>query len=274
MNREKFKSIMHSNRFLECLLKIERRIQYYYYPTLSFYIYKLIRKYSNNSLHSRIRLLKNKYKGERCFIICTGPSLTKEDLFAISNEYTFGMNSVALMDDWKPRFYGVQDYFVLEKIINSVKQISKESITFLPYTLCKKFNMKMDNSNIIPVNIFGFDHLVNPYSKRFKFSEDCFEQVNDGFSITISLIQIAFYLGFREIYLIGADSTYKKGGRNHFIEHGTEDPFADIAGRRLIRYYKYVKKFADGHDLKIYNATRGGMLEVFERVNLEDIKLK
>ena len=56
-----------------------------------------------------LKLYKNRYQGKRCFITCTGPSLTIGDLESLKNEYTFGMNSIALIHDqtdWKPDFFG------------------------------------------------------------------------------------------------------------------------------------------------------------------------
>ena len=38
--------------------------------------------------------LKNKHKGERCFIVCNGPSLTKKDLAKLDGEVTFGTNLI------------------------------------------------------------------------------------------------------------------------------------------------------------------------------------
>ena len=35
--------------------------------------------------------------------------------------------------------------------------------------------------------------------------------------------------------------------------------------------YEYAEKYSREHGFRIYNATRGGHLEVFERVNLEVI---
>jgi len=35
--------------------------------------------------------------------------------------------------------------------------------------------------------------------------------------------------------------------------------------------FEKAKEYADGHGIKIYNATRGGKLEVFERVNFDDL---
>ena len=39
----------------------------------------------------------------------------------------------------------------------------------------------------------------------------------------------------------------------------------------MIIAYRKAKKYADAHGVKILNASRGGMLEEFERVNFDDI---
>lgn len=39
----------------------------------------------------------------------------------------------------------------------------------------------------------------------------------------------------------------------------------------MITGYKAAKKYADAHNIKIINCTRGGMLEVFPRMKLEDV---
>lgn len=104
------------------------------------------------------------------------------------------------------------------------------------------------------------------------FSDNVAERVFNGYSVTYSMLQIAVYMGFKEIYLLGCDCSYSQDKtKQHFIESGHHDNYASIAGKRMICAYKYAKEFADKHDIKIYNATRGGMLEVFERVNLEDL---
>lgn len=37
------------------------------------------------------------------------------------------------------------------------------------------------------------------------------------------------------------------------------------------RAFISAKRYADTHDIKIYNETRGGMLEVFERVDFDTL---
>ena len=110
------------------------------------------------------------------------------------------------------------------------------------------------------------------YQTRYfaKFSSDCYIKVYDGYSITYSIMQLAMYMGFDEIYLLGADCSYL-GEKQHFIEHGINDPSFRTATERLFASYGEAKKYADTHGIKIFNATRGGLLEIFPRVNLEDV---
>ena len=81
------------------------------------------------------------------------------------------------------------------------------------------------------------------------------------------MLQIAIYMGFKEIYLLGNDCSYSTD-KQHFIESGHYDKQAETVGERMIFAFKIAKKYADKNGIKIYNATRGGMLEVFDRVDL------
>ena len=105
-------------------------------------------------------------------------------------------------------------------------------------------------------------------------------------------IQCACYLGFKEIILLGVDHSFAREKRkdgtveihsniqNHFEDYqsdsfwgnGMKDEdyvvfpldFATMA-------FEKAREYADGHGIKIYNATRGGKLEVFERVNFDEL---
>lgn len=215
---------------------------------------------------------KNRYKGKRCFVTCTGPSLTIEDLEKLGNEYVFGMNSICLIHDktkWKPDFYGVQDVLVFDKIKETVLT-TDNGVVFAPYNYKKKYNTPKE---WIYFHMCGSYHLYEMiYPKRFfaKFSDNCYSRVYDGFSITYSILQLAIYMGFDEIYLLGADCTYL-GQQQHFIEIGVFDPGYKEATDRLYASYGEAKRYADSHGIKIYNATRGGCLELFSRVDFDTV---
>ena len=86
-------------------------------------------------------------------------------------------------------------------------------------------------------------------------------------------------MGLKKIYIIGADSEFKNNAGedegSHFIK-GYNDvnkktkPYT-IDPKTFFVGYKAAKYYADRHGIKIYNATRGGKLEVFERVDFDSL---
>lgn len=224
--------------------------------------------------YEAFRQLHNKYKGKRCFITCTGPSLTISDLEMLKDEYVFGMNSICLIHDktdWKPDFFALQDGLVFNRIKDYILNTDNGLMIF-PDTYKKK---KLIPQDWVTFHMCGYYHL---YEYRFikthffaKFSENAYARVYDGYSIAYSIIQIAVYMGFDELYLLGADCSYSKDKHQHFIDHGQYERNFDTATQRLFAAYEEAKKHSDKLGVKIFNATRGGCLEIFPRVNLDDV---
>ena len=94
-------------------------------------------------------------------------------------------------------------------------------------------------------------------------------------------MQLAIYMGFKRIYLLGVDHNYaKQVSRSGVV---TEDKSKATYGEGIIdtgigiqytdtttEAYEKAQQYCQTHDVKIYNATRGGKLEIFPRVSLED----
>lgn len=232
---------------------------------------------------SEIEKLKMKYDGERCFIICTGPSLTIDDLELLKKEHTFSMNSIISMfdkSDFRPEFYMLQDGTVEKKIRSKLQKVSKDD---LKTVFLGEGNVLLNESSLSSKVIKTYSHL-NPVKYNFdwayhffdmyygtepakvEFSEDCAKTIKDGFTVTYSAIQLAIYMGFKEIYLLGCDTS--TGG--HFdkkIGHNTEVK----AVWYFAMAYEVAKEYAEKKSVRIYNATRGGMLETFPRVDLNEV---
>jgi hypothetical protein len=271
------KKIIQSNKFLYWFVRQERKVQYYLIPITSFCVKRFMRKHGlfKDEYIAKIKKFKDKHLDDRCFIIATGPSLTVADLEKLGGEITFGMNSISKIGektDWRPTYYGIQDLSVYKKLKSSIQKMDDDIPIFISASMMRKKDLK--GKNIIGMPIDGMDHLINPNADSILFSDDCYDVIYDGYTITYSLIQLAVYMGFKEIYLLGADCSYAKQGPQHFIETGVIDPNASIAGERLIRSYKVAREYADKHGIRIYNATRGGCLELFERVNLDNFQFK
>lgn len=228
--------------------------------------------------YKKIMSLKDKYKGERCFVICTGPSLTIDDLNLLKGEYTFGMNSISLLfdnTDFRPSFFGCIDEGVFLKMYDNIQKYDDDKIpVFISGRAAKHCELK-PHWYEIPVNVayHTYDRWVK---NKFwcKFSDDAYAGVYDMYSVTHFLIQIAVYMGFKDIYLLGCDCNQVKGRQVHFKDYGVPDASIDTSRERNINGFEEVKRYCDTHDVTVYNATRGGMLEVFERVDLDKILCK
>ena len=88
------------------------------------------------------------------------------------------------------------------------------------------------------------------------------------------MMQRAVLDGFDELILLGCDLEYRDRKPSHFdknYEHGGEQP-AFYASRNA--FYGHVQGInwirRKGKNVRIYNATRGGLLELWPRVELAD----
>ena len=105
-------------------------------------------------------------------------------------------------------------------------------------------------------------------------------------TVTIVLLELAIYLGFNPIYLIGCDTSYtipksvindgdvglistEDDDQNHFSSKyfGRSSKWHQPFPEKMIWHYEQAKKASDLLGVQVYNATVGGKLEVFPRVD-------
>lgn len=219
-----------------------------------------------------IKKFHNLHKGQRCFIVATGPSLKIEDLNLLkcNKEVCFSMNTIFYAfdkTDWRPDYYVVSDYRGIDEY--------SELLDDMPV----RYQFLGDGSedfwkNPHRENILRFhQHYEFSFNKSPKFSDDFSLRSYMGGTVTYTCMQLAVYMGFTEIYLLGVDFSYgrNKSGQKytHFHEEKelTATGFSQYDGASYEAAEAYTKK----HGIKIYNATRGGYLEVFERVNFDNL---
>ncbi|WP_461206119.1 6-hydroxymethylpterin diphosphokinase MptE-like protein [Clostridium sp. DL1XJH146] len=268
----KLNNFIKSTKGLHWLHKIGKIVYFSGYKNSVFWTMSYLRRRGlGEKEYIQLKKFKNIHEG-RCFIIATGPSLTIEDLNKLKNEYTFGMNSICKVfpeTGWETTYYGIQDSHVYKKVNNDIAKMTKSIIFY--------GSEQFSNFDEVRCIHYKYPQYMLNHVYTFKrltagFSTDIFKAVYDGYSITYSLIQIAVYMGFKEIYLIGADNNYSDNKKKqHFIESGHYDPTYKTAGQRMTFAYKAAQNFVESSDVKILNATRGGMLEVFPRVDLDEV---
>ena len=272
---ERVKVLFWNNGVLKPVINCCSWFKNYVFFQLKFILNKKqrINRNSNNE-YKKIQVFKNKHLGERCFILATGPSLTKEDVRRLKYEYTFGMNSICLLFSelgWETTYYGVQDLGVFRKLVDKYQDF-KNTVFFVGDGIP---DLERKKTKSIPFAINYLDHKFSYKQLNTKFSLDVLKQVYDGYTITYSLIQIAVYMGFKEIYLLGNDCSYpKEVEKQHFMDFGHYDSSTLTARERILYAYQYAKDFLADSDVKIFNATRGGALEIFPRVDFDSLTFK
>ena len=246
------------------------------------FLYACIAKrqyWKNREAFKKIRSLKGAFDGKRCFVIGTGPSLTISDLEKLRNEFTFGTNRIyELFDqtDWRPTFYVNQDSELIKKFKDRIAEVPSKYL-FLPVDFKTLF---VDDSRI---NYFVLKH-KEYYPNMAPFSGDVSKYLSQGFTVTYGAIQIAVYMGFKEIYLIGVDHNYSiiRDAEGNIIKNETDSNYPkgmrDYINKgnlpRVVETtiaYDTAEKVSKRMGFRIFNATRGGKLESFERIQLEDI---
>ena len=223
-----------------------------------------------------IKGLKEIHNGKRCFIVATGPSLTLEDVNRLKGEICFGVNSIFRIfekTDWRPDYYMILDKGVCDKYNENgyLKpdefSISKSFIN----SLCKK---SCKGDKVVYLHTNWLKHVYKFGNLDFKYNPNLVFGLYDFYSVTHAAIQVAIYMGIKEIVLLGVDNNYL-GSKTHFEKTDGDDDFdyqmALTTQNSMDEGYKAIKEIAEKQNVKIINATRGGRLEVFERVKLEDI---
>lgn len=227
-----------------------------------------------------LKSIQGKYRGKRCFIIGNGPSLRAEDLEKLKNEYTFAFNRIYYIFDqtsWRPTFYCTQDVKIARASSKEIKGTIHTPYLFAPINLKWYEDVDIDSEYFFSPRQAG--ECVP------EFSEDIPHYVGVGNTVAYTAIQLAVYMGFSEIYLLGVDhsfQTYQDKNGNVIVDSNAKDYFCDqynqdnnqlFIPKLDISTLSYIaaQKYAENHPVAIYNATRGGKLEVFPRVDFDSL---
>ncbi len=229
----------------------------------------------------KLKQLKNCHKGQRAVIVGNGPSLNVSDLDRIKNEITFASNKIYLAfdsTDWRPTYLTVTDCVVA----SNIKKFLRET------EICKIFghatHQHFEDAQDIT---FG-----NPPSAHFHPLEwDLLKGVKTGHSVLYWDLELAFWMGIREIYAIGLDFSFEvkskptgekamgndvlvsSGEANHF--HPDYRPAGETwtmpkLDQQRKEFEQALEKYQSDHGM-IYNASRKTKLDVWPRVDFDTI---
>ena len=228
----------------------------------------------------RLERLRDRYRGKRCFVMGNGPSLRKTDVTLLRNEVTIASNGIFLLFDemgYKPTFLTVEDRLVAE---DRATELSSIGGTQKIFARDLRYCLKPDEWTL-------YVNFAREYEGFPKFSGMLDRVAYWGGTVSVLNLQLAYHLGCSPIYLIGFDHSYavpagvkdspiitsEGGDPNHFHPDyfGKGYRWHDPQIGRMEAGFRACQSFLESREVEVYNATVGGKLEIFHRVDFESI---
>ena len=216
--------------------------------------------------------LRGLHKGETIIVVGNGPSISGLDFNELSKYTTLGSNKIYLMskrNGWKPTYYVVEDDLVIKQNYDEISS----------YDGVKK---------LFPSSMLGLTpRVINSvyfrfHTKKFKgsfpnFSSDVFRGLYWGSTVVYTQIQLAAYMGAKNIVLVGVDFNFdipesQKGVSKEIVCEGEVNHFDSnyrVPGEKWnlpnldlqICSFEVAAKYCKEKEIGLYNATIGTKLD-------------
>jgi len=223
-----------------------------------------------------LRSLKDTHRGQRCFIIGNGPSLKEMDLRPLAGEKTFSLNRGYLLFE---RMGGPSTYHVVVNPL--VVQQWARDLERLP---CRTFASWGTRHRLDPRSEVVY---IEPPSSRLEpyFSKEVTRGMWQGATVTYVALQLAFYLGFEKVVLIGVDHRFRAQGipnqevvsTSSDVDHFAPDYFGPGARWQLPDLetselaYTLARHYYRQDGRVILDATVNGALQVFPKAEFASL---
>ncbi len=226
-----------------------------------------------DSIH-KLNELRDSHLGERCVIIGNGPSLKNTDLSKLRSVFTFGMNRFYMafseMGFATSALLSVND-LVIEQCAEDIRKLPIP--TFVSWR-SRKYIQPSENLHYL------YTSYVLP-----SFNGNAAGRLWEGATVTYVAMQLAYFMGFKQVILIGVDHNFTtKGTPNTTVVSSGDDPnhfnpgyfgkgfrwqLPDLETSEIA--YKMAKSAYEKDGREILDATIGGKLTVFPKVNYDAI---
>lgn len=237
------------------------------WPTAAFHPWRLESK-------RRLAAWRNRFRGQRCFILGNGPSLRHTDVSKLRNEITFGLNRVYLaFPEW-----GFRTTFLVSVNDLVIEQCAGE---FRDLAMPKFFTWRA--RRWVPLDehtTFLFTTYMGP-----KFATDARGRLWEGATVTYVALQLAYHMGCDPVILVGVDHNFAtKGEPNKTVVSEGDDPnhfhpgyfgkgfrwqLPDLETSEMA--YRMAREAFEADGRRVLDATIGGKLTVFPKVDYESL---
>ncbi len=188
---------------------------------------------------------KNLHIGKRVFILASGPSLTSLDLSPLRRRMVIGMNRSSLLFQ-DAHYHCTMDHRLFDE---------------QPLLLAKsRYLFTLEGRPFgIPIRLLGAEG----------FSWDLERGIYSGYTVSYFALQLAIYMGFKEVFYLGLDLKHE-GPRTHFFgsdfhsRHHEQTEFPRM--RKMLNYG--ARQLAETN-VRVFNCSPVSDLECFPKVSYD-----
>ncbi len=262
-------------------------IEYVYEYLFVKLIYFFIGSYNSiKNFNSRHLILSDIKKNKTCYILGNGPSLKNINLNKLNNKITFTVNHFdpPKYPNFRSTFHVMLDGHLFEKTLKTTKKkIIKEKKTKILIPYDRKDNFKKNLNNLYFFDLLPFK--IEEYlPDKIEFNKG----LPGSFNVIPFTIALAISLGFKKIYLLGADQTQYIGGK-HYIDdkiyyrnetketkkiffkklekykltHGVSNIYGLWSSFRILLAHSKIYNYTKKNNIKIYNCSEKGILDIY-----------
>lgn len=236
--------------------------------------------------------LRGRHAGERCFLLATGPSIKEQNLKPLQKERSIGLSFFFRHPDYEliqPDYHCIAPFH--EPISEEGwAEMLRELEAAAPETRML-FGMTDYERNLAEARFRNhatyFVDSTGSWEETERCGLDLCKPTPPLQSVTVMALFAALHMGFQEIYLVGFDHDWilhlnesshfydksenalYRAGYDEFFPDGVDEYFRGYV--QLWDAYRRLDRIAGRRGARIFNATRGGLLDVFPRVELESL---
>ena len=214
---------------------------------------------------------RGRHRSERCFVVGCAPSLSQLDLTKLHGEWAFTVNRgylAASMGLPRTPFFLVSDpltyreYFREIRVADVGLRFYRADVFDLP-----EYQDAQDREAAV-----RFPFHLSPAMHEGHFAEDITTGAFRGFSVVLDAVQMAFFMGFGEVYIIGCDLDYQ-GHQTHVYGSGEYEHRRrnDMPIDKVLRSMSVAHAAFQRHGRLLANAGAGGRLDTIPRLSFDSL---
>lgn len=209
---------------------------------------------------------KDLHKGERCFLVGNGPSLSALDLTKLEGELAFTVNRGYLAEKFglpTTPYYVITDPLTYAPYTSEVRK-ARLGTRFYRADVCDapEYRDAADKEAAIRVPFHRAPTMDEGY-----FAEDATTGVFRGFTVILDAAQLAFMMGCCEVYVIGCDLDYQQADTHVYGTGPIEQQRLTVMPMpKVLKAMAVAARVFERHGRVFANAGAGGQLNTIPRV--------